>query len=90
MDTFTALYPQVQDIDFRSEATTFEVPVFFVQGTHEARGRAEVFEEWFPMIDAPTKDLTELSTSGHRPLFEQPDEFVDYMVETVLAQTQPG
>jgi len=26
-------------------------------------------------------------TSGHRPLFEQPDEFVTYMVDTVLANT---
>jgi hypothetical protein len=30
-----------------------------------------------------------LDTSGHRPLFEQPDEFVTYMVDTVLA-TDPG
>ena len=39
------------------------------------------------MVDAPPKELTVLATSGHRPLFEQPDEFVDYMVDTVLAGT---
>ena len=33
----------------------------------------------------PSKDLVVLDSSGHRPLFEQPDEFVDYMVNTVLA-----
>jgi pimeloyl-ACP methyl ester carboxylesterase len=88
MDTFAALYPQLQDIDFRDTATEFDIPVFFVQGAHEADGRAEPFEAWFPMIDAPDKDVTVLATSGHRPLFEQPDEFVDYMVDTVLARTE--
>ena len=87
MDTFAALYPQLQSIDFRESATEFEVPVFFVQGAHEADGRAIPFEQWYPMVKAPVKDLTVLSTSGHRPLWEQPDEFVQYMVTTVLARS---
>ena len=86
MDTFAALYPQLQGIDFRENVTEFEVPVFFVQGAHEARGRSDLFEDWYPMIKAPTKELTVLPTSGHRPLWEQPEEFVDFMVNTVLVQ----
>ena len=84
MDTFAALYPQLQEIDFRETATDFEVPMYFVQGANEAGGRAELFEEWYPMIDAPAKELAVLETSGHRPLFEQPDEFVEFMTDTVL------
>jgi pimeloyl-ACP methyl ester carboxylesterase len=87
MDTFAALYPQLQEVDFRKTATEFEVPLFFVQGAHEADGRAQPFADWYPMIQAPIKDMVVLDTSGHRPLWEQPDEFVDYMVGTVLAQT---
>lgn len=87
MDTFSVLYPQLQDIDFRQTAVEFEVPMFFVQGVHEAGGRADVFADWYPMVDAPTKDVVVLDTSGHRPLWQQPDEFVDYMVDTVLART---
>lgn len=90
LDTFSVLYPQLQDIDFRETATEFEVPMFFVQGAHEADGRAELFDEWYPMIDAPIKELAVLDTSGHRPLWEQPDEFVDFMVDTVLARTAGG
>ena len=87
MDTFAALYPQLQDVDFRETATEFEVPVFFAQGEHEARGRAALFDEWYPMIEAPIKELAVFETSGHRPLFEQPDRFVEFMVDTVLAKT---
>jgi pimeloyl-ACP methyl ester carboxylesterase len=87
MDTFSVVYPQLQDIDFRRTATDFEIPMFFVQGAHEADGRADVFSVWYPMIDAPIKDVVALDTSGHRPLFEQPDEFTDYMVDVVLART---
>lgn len=87
METFNVLYPQLQDIDFRDTATEFDVPMFFVQGAHEAGGRAEPFAEWYPLVDAPIKDLTVLDTSGHRPLFEQPGEFTTYMVDTVLART---
>jgi proline iminopeptidase len=90
MDTFSVLYPQLQGIDFRDTATEFDVPMFFVQGAHEARGRAALFDEWYPTIDAPIKDLVVLDTSGHRPLWEQPDAFVEYMVDTVLAQTAPS
>lgn len=87
MDTFAVLYPQLQEIDFRKSATRLDVPAFFVQGAHEARGRAEPFEEWYADLQAPIKDLTVLETSGHRPLFEQPGEFVEYMAEVVLART---
>ncbi len=87
VDTFTALYPKLQGIDFRTQATDLEVPVYFVQGAHEADGRAAPFAEWFRALRAPSKDLAVLATSGHRPLFEQPDEFVDYMKDTVLTET---
>jgi len=89
-DTFSVLYPQIQEIDFREDATRLEVPVYLVQGRHEARGRAELANEWFEQLEAPSKKLIVLDTSGHRPLFEQPGPFNTVMTETVLAETQPG
>jgi proline iminopeptidase len=87
MDVFTVLYPQLQDIDFRTDAAELEVPVYLVQGRHEAPGRARPAEEWFRMLDAPKKQLIFLDTSGHRPLFEQPELFHQVMTETVLSET---
>ncbi len=90
MDTFSVLYPQLQDIDFRTTAAQFSMPMYFVQGAHEAPGRSIPFKEWFAMIDAPVKQTVEFETSGHRPLFEQPDKFVDFMTNTVLVSTSKG
>jgi pimeloyl-ACP methyl ester carboxylesterase len=87
LDTYATVYPQIQNYDFRNHATTFATPVFFVQGAHEAGARSKPFDKWYPTITAPIKDLIVLETSGHRPLFEQPHEFVEYMSNTVLAST---
>jgi pimeloyl-ACP methyl ester carboxylesterase len=87
LDTFAVLYPQLQDIDFRESATSFEVPVFFVQGGHEAPGRADLFDEWYAVVSAPVKDRVVFATSGHRPMFEQPEEFVDYLVDVVVPRS---
>lgn len=50
MDTFSVLYPQLQEIDFRVDATKLDVPVYLVQGRHEAAGRAELANEWFAQL----------------------------------------
>jgi pimeloyl-ACP methyl ester carboxylesterase len=73
-----------------TDTTELPVPVFFVQGEHEAGGRQQPFQEWYSTLDAPSKDVIYLDTSGHRPMFEQPDEFVAYMVDTVLADATAG
>lgn len=88
LDVFSVLYPQLQDIDFRTQATTLEVPVYLAQGRHEAPGRQLLAQQWFKQLRAPSKQLTYFETSGHRPLWEQPVEFQDLMA-TVLAETAP-
>lgn len=88
MDTFALLYPELEGIDFRTQAVRLEVPVYLVQGAHEAPGRAEPAQEWFDALAAPDKELFVLDTSGHRPLWEQPEEFHDVLTETVLPQTR--
>jgi pimeloyl-ACP methyl ester carboxylesterase len=88
IDVFSVLYPQLQDIDFRTQATSLEVPVYLAQGRHEAPGRQLLAQEWFKQLRAPSKQLTYFETSGHRPMWEQPVQFHDLMA-TVLAETAP-
>ena len=87
LDVATVLYPQLQTIDLRKDVTRLAVPVYFAEGRYEARGRAEPFQQWFKMLSAPHKQLVLFDTSGHRPLFEQPELFNQMMTKTVLPQT---
>jgi pimeloyl-ACP methyl ester carboxylesterase len=87
MDTWTVLYPQMQGIDLRTDVPRLAVPAYFVQGAHEMRGLAVPFAEWYAALDAPAKHLIVLGTSGHRPPFEQPADFVAAMTR-VLAETR--
>ncbi len=84
LDVFWVMYPQLVEIDLRDDVAQMSVPVFLVQGRFEASGRAEPAAEWFDRLAAPHKEWIELGTSGHRPLFEQPEEFHEVMVERVL------
>jgi pimeloyl-ACP methyl ester carboxylesterase len=88
LDTFAVLYPQLQEIDFRQDVPSLDVPVYIIHGAHEARGRDVLAREWFEMLDAPAKELIIFDHAGHRPLFEQPGEFADLMTK-VLAETYP-
>lgn len=90
LETFAALYPRIQDVDLREQADRLEVPVYLAQGAYETPGRADPAREWFEVLDAPSKDLVVFDTSGHRPLWEQPEEFHALMTEQVLAQTAPA
>jgi pimeloyl-ACP methyl ester carboxylesterase len=79
LDTFSVLYPQLQDFDFRSDVPTLDVPVTIVIGEHEARGRAVLADAWFDMLKAPSKEMVVFEHSGHRPPFEEPAAFVTLM-----------
>jgi pimeloyl-ACP methyl ester carboxylesterase len=89
LDTFALLYPQIQDIDLRTQAPSLAVPVFLAQGAHEAPGRAGPASEWFSSLVAPDKELVVFDSSGHRPLWEQPDEFAEFMTQTVVRRATP-
>jgi pimeloyl-ACP methyl ester carboxylesterase len=89
LDTAGTLYPQLQGIDFRQEVTALDVPFYMVLGEHEARGRAVLAEEWFNMLDAPSKEAFIFEGSGHRAHFDRPGDFAEVMGH-VLEQTSPA
>lgn len=89
LDTFSIIYPQLQHIDFRVDATHLDIPVYLVEGRYEVRGRTELAHEWFNLLQAPHKQMVVFDTSGHRPLFEQPAKFTEFMTNTVLTETTP-
>ena len=83
-DVLTVLYPQLQGIDFRTQVTRLQMPVYLVQGRYETPGRAQPAKQWFDLLQAPHKQLIVCDTCGHRTLFEQPDLFHLIMTRDVL------
>ncbi|MCH8562854.1 alpha/beta hydrolase [Nesterenkonia sp. YGD6] len=86
LDTYSLLYPQLQDVDLRDEAPRLDVPVYVVMGEHEARGRVEPAQEWFAQLEAPAKTWVELPASSHRASFERPDDYAA-LLRQVLTET---
>ena len=86
IDTFAVLYPQLQHIDFRTDATGLDVPVFIVLGAYESPGRSDLAQERYEQLAAPTKDLVVFPHSGHTPHLDEPSRFHAYMLDTVLTE----
>jgi pimeloyl-ACP methyl ester carboxylesterase len=89
VDTFALLYPQLQQIDFRRDVPSLDVPVFVVEGAHEAPGRAVLATQWFEQLSAPSKQLVTFEQSGHNPHLHEPGRFAAYLAQVVLPQTYP-
>jgi proline iminopeptidase len=90
IDTFTVMYPQLQEIDFRQEAKRLEVPIYILDGTAELSARRDLMLEWFATLQAPKKKIFPLENAAHSVAFEQFEAFDKIMLETVLPETYPG
>ena len=82
-DTFAVLYPQLQELDFRTDVPRLDVPVYLVMGRHEAPGRVIPAQEWFDRLDAPSKQWIELDHSSHRASFEEPAAYSALMAQAL-------
>ncbi len=89
LETLDVVYPQLWDVDFRQQATQLEVPVYFLIGRHDINAPTVLTEQYYTVLEAPHKEIVWFEHSGHNPWVSESARFVDVMVKTVLAQTQP-
>ena len=87
LDMFSLMYPQLQGVDFRTDVTRLEVPVYILDGEHEIRGRRELAHEWFDALVAPSKQLVTYEDAGHAVAFEQLDAFHRLLVDEIVPAT---
>lgn len=78
-DVATVLYPQLQEIDFRVDVPSLDIPYYMVMGEYEARGRAVPANMWFDLLEAPSKERVVFENSGHRANFDRPSDFANLM-----------
>lgn len=85
MDLHSVMYPQLQHVDFRHDATSLDVPVYLIMGEHELAARTAPAKEWFELLRAPDKRWYSLPDSGHSVAFEQAGELHRILLQDVHA-----
>ena len=83
VDSFNAVYPQLEDLDFVEQAPSLEVPVFFFVGRHDVNAMPSLVEEYADVLEAPEKELIWLEGGHGLGSAENTDVFVEVMLEQV-------
>ncbi len=71
------------------EVPRLGLPAYFVHGRHDGQVPPALTEEYVRALEAPSKRLFFLEHSAHGALLEEPERFLDILVGTILAETQP-
>lgn len=87
VDMFSLMYPQIQEVDFRTDVPELAVPVWILDGEHELSGRRDLAHEWFAQLSAPHKEMVTYADAGHAVVFEQADAFHRLMVDEIVPMT---
>ncbi len=87
--SFEVVYPQLQDVDFTTQAAKLDVPVYIFAGRNDVNAMSSLVEEYFNILEAPHKELIWLN-GGHGLDGSSLGQFVDVMVNKVLAETYPN
>lgn len=87
--SFEVVYPQLQDVDFTTQAAKLDVPVYIFAGRNDVNAMSSLVEEYFNILEAPHKELIWLN-GGHGLDGNNLGQFVDVMVNKVLAETYPN
>ena len=87
LDTFAVVYPQLYGIDFRRDVPRVGVPVYILDGAAELKGRRDLAIEWFDGLQAPAKRRVTFTGAAHTVGFEQADEVLRLLNETIVPAT---
>lgn len=89
IETFSTLYPQLQHIDFTTQAARLDVPVFLLEGRNDVNAMSSLAENYYHLLQAPHKELIWFN-AGHGISTAGTDKVMDAFVNHVLKQTWPG
>lgn len=84
INTFNQVYQQLYEIDFRSDYTKLDVPVYFFLGRHDENAPHELVEEYVEVLDAPKKEIVWFEHSGHSPWINERDKFAQCVITYFL------
>lgn len=83
VNTFNHVYPQLYDINLRTDYKKLEVPVYFFLGRHDVNAPTSLVEEYVSVLDAPHKEIVWFEHSGHNPWMNESKRFVEELVSVL-------
>lgn len=87
-ESFDVIYPQLRDLDLIAQAPKLDVPVYLLVGRNDVNAMYTLVEEYYNVLKAPHKELIWLE-GGHGLNGDNAHQFVDVMMNKVLAETYP-
>lgn len=86
IESFQAVYPQLEDLDLVSQARTLQVPVYLFAGRNDVNAMSSLVERYYTALQAPHKELIWLE-GGHGLDGSNRGQFVDVLINRVLPET---
>ena len=80
--TFNHVYPQLYDIDLRTDYSKINVPIYFFLGRHDINAPTPLVEDYLNVLEAPHKEIVWFENSGHSPWINESDRFIKELIFT--------
>lgn len=78
--TFNHVYPQLYDIDLRTDYSSLNVPIYFFLGRHDINAPTSLVEDYLNILEAPHKEIVWFEHSGHSPWINESDKFIEELI----------
>jgi pimeloyl-ACP methyl ester carboxylesterase len=86
----TNLRQEMLDTDIPSKVTELKVPTYFISGIYDYTVNYKLSKEYLNEVKAPIKGFYTLKNSAHSPLFEEPEHFMNIIINDVLPGSVSG
>lgn len=79
----SVIWEEIISTDLTQKVPKLEIPVYFFAGIYDYTVSSTLAKEYFDKLQAPLKGFYLFKQSAHSPMFEEPEIFVEIMVNDV-------
>jgi len=79
---------EIMNFDVRKAGTTFETPMFIVEGENDVLDPTQLAVEYFSSIEAPKKELVIMKGAGHQAMLIMREQFLKELLVRVIPLVQ--